>query len=53
MDWVKASVLLISKLYISEPDMQVNGVSDPKACDNAMAIAVFPVKLYIYIINGT
>jgi len=44
MAWVSASVLLISKLYISEPDIQVNGVSEPKACANAMAIAVFPKK---------
>jgi len=30
--------------------MQVKGVSEPKACANAMAIAVFPVdKIKIYV----
>jgi len=33
--------------------MQVNGVSEPKACANAMAIAVFPIeknKIYVQLI---
>ena len=40
--WVKASVLLISREYISEPAMLVNGVSWPSAWAIPIAIAVFP-----------
>lgn len=38
-----ASVLLISKEYISEPAILVKGVSYPKAAANAVAMAVLPV----------
>jgi hypothetical protein len=42
---VKASVLLISRLYISEPAMLVNGVSIPRAWAIPIAIAVLPDTL--------
>lgn len=42
---VKASVLLISRLYISDPAMLVNGVSIPRAWAIPIAIAVLPNKL--------
>ena len=41
---IRASVLFISRLYISEADMTVNGVSEPKDWAMAIAMAVLPTR---------
>ncbi len=41
---IRASVLFISRLYISEADMTVNGVSEPKDWAMAIAMAVLPKR---------